>query len=107
MTTPLRGTQIWYCIGRRQYHFSYQIVSQHGTYLLTNSGNPKKSLKINDLIKRVKNKEVWHQRKPSSTKLPLEASEWEQAINLMEKHEDSSKKLSCLQIPIQHDQQDQ
>ena len=33
MTTPLRGAQIHYYIGRKQYCFSCRIVSQHGMTL--------------------------------------------------------------------------
>jgi hypothetical protein len=60
--------------------------------VLTNSGNPTKSADINDLIKTVKKKEVqWH-GKPSSAKWPLEESEFEQAIYLIEKDPDRQKR---------------
>lgn len=60
--------------------------------VLTNSGNPTKSADINDLIKLVKKKEVRRQGKPSSAKRPLEESEFEQAIDLIEKHPDRQKR---------------
>ena len=60
--------------------------------VLTGTGNPTKSLEINELIKTVKKKEVRHQGKASSAKWPLEASEYEQAIKLMEKHPDRPKR---------------
>ena len=44
------------------------------------------------LIKTVKKKEVRHQGKASSAKWPLDASEYEQAIKLMEKHPDGPKR---------------
>jgi hypothetical protein len=47
-------------------------------------GNPTKSLYINELIKMVKKKEFWCQGKPSSARRPLEDSEYEQAIDLVE-----------------------
>jgi hypothetical protein len=56
--------------------------------VLTNSGNPTKSIEINELVKLVKKKEVRRQGKPSSARRPLEDSEYQQAIALIEKHHD-------------------
>jgi hypothetical protein len=52
--------------------------------VLTNSGNPTKSIEINELVKLVKKKEVRRQGKPSSARRPLEDSEYQQAIALIE-----------------------
>ena len=53
---------------------------QTGWDVLTNSGNPTKFVKINDLIKTVKKKEVRQQGKPSLARWPLEESEYKQSI---------------------------
>ena len=58
MITPLRVAQILFCTGRKTYPFSCQIIRQGGRCLQANSGNPTKSVEINDLIKTVNKKEV-------------------------------------------------
>ena len=65
---------------------------QTGWDVLTNSGNPTKSVEINDLIKTVKKKEVRQQGKPSLARWPLEESEYKQSIELIEKHPDVKKR---------------
>ena len=56
-------------------------------------GNPTKSSPVNDLIKRVKKKEVRKQGKPSEARKPFLEPEYEEAIKLMKLHENVEVRL--------------
>lgn len=52
-------------------------------------GNPTKSIPVNELIKRVKKKEVRKQGKPSQARKPFLEAEYEEAISKLKKCEDA------------------
>ena len=56
-------------------------------------GNPTKSSQVNDLIKRVKKKEVRKQGKPTQARKAFEEKEFEQLIQMMEQYGDVEKRL--------------
>jgi hypothetical protein len=60
---------------------------------LTNFGNPTRSVEVNDLIKRVKKKEVRRQGKESQARRALEPEEFEQLIELIEENPDERRYL--------------
>jgi len=62
--------------------------------VFTNSGNPTRSVEVNELIKVVKKYEVRKQGKPSSARRALVETEFEQAIDIMESHDDSKKGIT-------------
>lgn len=55
---------------------------------LSNHGNPTKSIEVNELIKKVKKKEVRIQGKISAARRPMEKNEFEQMISLLEESAD-------------------
>ena len=57
------------------------------------AGNPTKSGPVNDLIKRVKKKEVRKQGKPSQARGAFEEEEFEQLLEIMERFVDVEKRL--------------
>ncbi len=61
--------------------------------LLTNFENPTRSVEVNDLIKRVKKKEVRWQGKASQARHALEPEEFEQLIELIEENPDERRYL--------------
>jgi hypothetical protein len=63
-----------------------------GWNIMTNSGNPTRSILVNDLIKLVKKKEVRKQGKKSLARRPLEKSEFEQTLSLLEESADIKRK---------------
>ena len=56
-------------------------------------GNPTKSKEVNDLIKAIRKKETRKQGKKSKADRPMEASEFEQAITMMESSNDFDRRL--------------
>ena len=56
-------------------------------------GNPTRSVPVNELIKRVKKKEVRKQGKPSSARKPFTEAEYEEAITRMKGHENVEARL--------------
>ena len=60
--------------------------------VMTRTGNPTRSIAVNELIKRVKKNEVQQQGKASSARRPLEKKEFEQLITLLEDSPDIIKK---------------
>jgi hypothetical protein len=59
---------------------------------IAQNGNPTKSVEVNELIKRVKNKEVRKQGKPSQARRPLEPGELEQTFEILNSYGDITKK---------------
>ena len=57
------------------------------------SGNPTKSVEVNDIIKRVKKKEVRKQGKSSQARSAFEEHEFEKLISVVEKLSDVEKRL--------------
>ena len=60
--------------------------------VMTSSGNPSRSIVVNDLIKVVKKKEVRKQGKGSQARRPIEAAEFEQTVHLLEQSDDLKRK---------------
>ena len=60
---------------------------------ITSFGNPTRSVEVNDLIKRVKKKEVRKLGKPSEARRALEPEEFEQLIQLIEENPDEKRYL--------------
>ena len=59
--------------------------------ILTNVGNPTKSIEINDLIKAVKKKEVRKQGRASTVRRPLQHDEFQSMLGYLRGHEDRIK----------------
>jgi hypothetical protein len=72
----------------------------------TQNGNPTKSDEVNELIKRVKKKEVCKQGKPSQARRPLEPGDLEQTFEILNSHGNMTKqqmvptacKFHCLMV---------
>jgi hypothetical protein len=62
--------------------------------VLSNVGNPTKSIEINDLIKAVKKKEVRKQGKASSARRPLQHEEYQSMLDCLRAHDDPIKRYS-------------
>jgi hypothetical protein len=58
---------------------------------ITNFGNPTRSVEVNDLIKRVRKKEVRKQGKASQARRALEPEEFEQLIAIIEENADNNR----------------
>ena len=58
----------------------------------TGTGNPTRSVQVNELIKWVKKLEVRKQGKASSARRAIEAPEFEQTIEILQESEDIKKK---------------
>jgi hypothetical protein len=59
---------------------------------MAQNGNPTKSVEVNELIKRVKKKEVRKEGKPSQARRPLEPGELEQTFEILNSYGDITKK---------------
>ena len=63
-----------------------------GWNALANTGNPTRSVEVNNLIKKVKKEEVRKQGKPSNAKRPLEQREFRSILRILEQKNDFSCK---------------
>jgi hypothetical protein len=60
--------------------------------VITATGNPTRSIEINELIKKIKKKEVRKQGKQSSARRPLERVEFEQTLEMLNQFDDVTRK---------------
>jgi hypothetical protein len=73
---------------------SHYLPNRHMQWnQLTTSGNPTKSPEVNEVISRVKTKEVRNQGKASQAREPFTEAEYECAISVMDSHEDVAVRL--------------
>jgi hypothetical protein len=62
--------------------------------VLTNVGNPTKSIEINDLIKAIKKKEVRKQGKASTARRPLQHDEFQSMLGYLRGHDNRMKRYA-------------
>jgi HEPN domain-containing protein len=60
--------------------------------VISNTGNPTRSIEINELLKRIKKKEVRKQGKQSLARRALEKREFEQTLELLNNYDDITRK---------------